>query len=275
MKKMQYTKNQIKNAISSILLFIGKLKSSKKIPILLYHSVDNSGSVISTSKEKFNRQMEYLYERGYQTISLAEYLKNISSPNGIASTQKVVLTFDDGFQNNYTEAFPILRKYGFSATIFLTTNYINGYCTWDKHPSIPDLPLMAWEEVKEMSAEGIDFESHTCSHPKLPALSDNEMKNELTHSKECIENILNKTVRFLCHPYGATNIKTQEAARSCGYAGAFGGLDFSLANSINRIYDLTRVGTNHFKTLQDFKAGLTGTYHWYVKLRRILLKNAR
>lgn len=261
----------IKNVFSSILALLGRLSQKRGIPVLLYHSVDPTRSVISITSEEFRAQMAYLNATGYKTISLSDFLGYLCSET-IPQEKMVVLTFDDGFKNNYTEAFPILCEYGFTATIFLTTDYISGVCSWEKHDSIPRLPLLSWDEIKEMSDFGIDFGSHTCSHPYLTRMSKDGLKAELLASKSTIEAKLKKPVRFFCHPYGDTNCETQQGAKDCGYLGAFGGLDFSLTNTKGNLYDLTRVGTAHFSTLQDFKAGLLGTYDWYIRLKGLFLK---
>lgn len=256
----------IKKVFSSILALIGRLSQRRGIPVLLYHSIDSTGSVVSITSEEFRRQMAYLNATGYKTISLPDFLGYLCSDT-VPRGKMVVLTFDDGFKNNYTEAFPILREYGFTATIFLATDYIDRVCSWEKHDSIPRLPLLSWDEIKEMSDYGIDFESHTCSHPYLSRLTREEMRKELLGSKKVIETQLNKPVTFFCHPYGDSSRETQEAARECGYVGVFGGLDYSLLNTKEDVYNLSRVGTARFTSLEDFKAGLLGTYDCYITLR--------
>ncbi len=268
---MIVAKPTIKKVFSSILALIGRVSQRRSIPVLLYHSVDSSGSVISITSEEFRAQIEYLNATGYKTISLSNFLEYLCG-DIVPREKMVVLTFDDGFKNNYTEAFPVLRKYGFTATIFLATDYIDRVCSWEKHDSIARLPLLSWDEIKEMSDYGIDFESHTCSHPYLSRLSREEMKNELLESKTVIESQLNKQVTFFCHPYGDSSRETQDAVRECGYVGAFGGLDYSLRNTIEDVYNLSRVGTQRFTSLEDFKAGLLGTYDFYIILRWLLNK---
>jgi peptidoglycan/xylan/chitin deacetylase (PgdA/CDA1 family) len=181
----------------------------------------------------------------------------------------VVITFDDGFRNNYTQAFPILKMYGFTATVFLTIDHINGVCTWDKHESIPEIPLLSWDEIREMSTYGIDFGSHGCTHRYMTRLSREEMEMELQESKSTIEVKLGKPADFFCHPYGDTNRQTQQLVEDCGYVGAFGGADFSLANSKDNLYDLGRLGTAHFTSIWDFRAGLLGTYGWYLRVKEV------
>jgi peptidoglycan/xylan/chitin deacetylase (PgdA/CDA1 family) len=260
----------IKRKISAVLAQIGALSARRRIPILLYHSVDDSGSVISMTPTEFKEHMKYLKAKEYQTISLYKFAESIRRDETPLS-RSVVITFDDGFKNNYSEAFPILCKYGFTATIFIVTNHVDGICSWDGHESIPQMPLLSWQEIQEMSNHGIEFGSHGCSHSYLTQISEEKMNRELSESKSTIETQLGKPVSFFCHPYGDTDQKTQQAAKECGYLGAFGGLSYSLSNSNVNLYNLHRIGTARFRSIQDFKAGLVGTYDWYIKMKRIIL----
>ena len=265
---MRGEKSQLKKYISSMLVLAGRLNYKMRIPVLLYHSIDYSNSVISISPEEFKVQMEYLKYSGYKTISLPEYVQYLHSDKKI-SQKTVILTFDDGFKNNYSEAFPIFKKYGFRATIFLATDYIDNVCSWKMDNSIPKFALLSWSEIQDMSEYGIDFGSHSCSHPFLTRLKGRELRDELLNRKITIEEKLKKPVKFLCHPYGDTNELTQRAAKECGYIGVFGDLDFSLSNSKDKLYDLSRIGTKHFTSLQDFKAGLLGMYRCYIKMKKL------
>lgn len=265
---MHNLKFQVKRSVSSILTLIGRLYPKDRIPVLLYHSVDTSGSDISITPREFKAQMEYLKFSEYRTISLMEYMHYLQT-DGKSHPKEVVLTFDDGFKNNYSEVFPVLREYGFTATIFLATNYIDGICTWEKNEFIPNLQLLSWGEIEEMSAFSIDFASHSSSHPYLTKLSEAKIRIELLNSKSIIEAKLKKPVTFFSHPYGDTNKQIQRMAEECGYLGAFSSIDFGLANNKDNLYDLKRVGTAHFSSLQDFKAALLGTYDCYIKLKRL------
>lgn len=268
---MKHQLCRLKKLTSSILVIVGNNYSKAAIPVLLYHSVDNSGSVISIKPTEFYEQMKYLKYAGYRTASLTEFVQSLNRDvNSISKT--VVITFDDGFKNNYSEAFPILRKYGFTATIFLATNYIGGVCSWDKHKSIPDIPLLSWQEIKQMSDYGIDFGAHSCSHCYLTRLSKDKLKAELLNSKSIIEEKLGKPIRFFSHPYMNFSHKTMQAAKECGFLGTFGGLDFGLNNINNKLYSLTRVGTAHFCSIYDFRAGLLGSYDYYIKLKSTIFK---
>src|ERR671925_319704 len=103
------------------------MRASSGIPILMYHSVDARTSVITFPPDRFRWQVEWLYSHGYKIISLGELSRYMTS--GQIPERSIVLTFDDGYQTLYTEVFPILQQYGFSATIFL----VAGFCGKDKH----------------------------------------------------------------------------------------------------------------------------------------------
>ena len=260
---------KLKQVVSWLLALVGHIQRQSGIPVLVYHSVDDSGSLTSVSPSLFRAQMEYLRDRGYHTIPLQEFLEYVQGEPRDPGGKAVVLTFDDGFKNNYTEAFPVLREYGFTCTIFLPTDYIGRTCDWARDKSIPKLPLLSWQDIRKMSDHGIDFGSHGCSHARLTRLPRDEIRAELLKSKSVMEAKLNKPVTFFCHPYGETNKITQELTKECGYSGAFGGIDFSLTNTKDRLYDLTRVGTAHFSSLQDFRAGVLGTYGCYIRIKQL------
>ena len=149
------------------------------LPILCYHSIDGSNSVVSVAPKSFGAQMRYLKSKGFQTLPLKEIVEY--TQYGTTSVAKPIgIVFDDGYTNNYTDAFPILQEVGFQATIFLVTNYCGKLNEWGpQHESIPLLPMMTWEEIKEMSRHGIEFGSHTMSHPKLAEVSTEQALSEL------------------------------------------------------------------------------------------------
>jgi len=182
-----------------------------RIPILMYHQVSdpsernkkirNTSPAYCLSVDKFSEQMKYLAENGYQTLSLNELIKS----NEFRSQNTVVITFDDGWSNNYTNAFPILERLGLTATIFVITDFVgkDGY--------------MGWGELQEMTAPGISIQSHGASHTPLSLLETHEMFNELDGSKKSIEDQLGSSVDFLSAPHGMIDQRVLDAARSIGY----------------------------------------------------------
>lgn len=183
------------------------------VPILTYHSIDESGSVISTSPDVFRRQLKSLAESGYKTITLSDLSSALKNGNDLPS-KTVVLTFDDGFQNFYTDAFPVLSEHNFTATVFLVTDFCGTYNDWAGNP--PELPrskVLSWEEIREMDRYGIEFGSHTRTHPDLTKLSVEKIESEMSESKQAIEDALGRKVETFAYPFGRHNTKIKQIAR--------------------------------------------------------------
>jgi len=180
-------------------------------PILMYHSVDMFKDItkLSVSPETFSRQMAFLYRHKYNVISFEEMVKLIKNKERIPP-KTVTITFDDGYINNYTEAYPILKKYNFPATIFMITSMIG-------KPA-----YLSWEHLKELKENGIAIESHTISHRWMPDLSDADLKKEVYESKKILEKGLKKKVNFISYPVGAYDKRVQSCVKQAGYKGACG-----------------------------------------------------
>ena len=193
------------------------------IPILLYHSITEPGlplasNSLALSANDFEQQMDYLYTHGYHCIPLQTILD--SKHEGAALPLKAfALTFDDGYQDLATRAYPILQRYGFTATVFVVTERVGGKGNW---PGETGKPLLTWNQIRALAGEGITFGSHTCNHLRLPYLPQQVIQQELAWSKNRLEDELGHQIHFLAYPYGHSNSRVQEMAVEIGYTGAFG-----------------------------------------------------
>lgn len=215
-------------------------KESRSIPVLMYHSVEyEKNNPVRIPPENFKEQMKYLYDNDYKTLTLDELYRYFQ--NGIEIPEKsVVITFDDGYEDNYINAYPILRKYGFKAAIFGITNTI------DK-----DLAYLTSSQLIEMEQNGIDVESHTVSHTKLGELPYDKQLNELKNSKEILEKILNKKVNYIAYPFGSYNENTLKAVKEAGYTMAFT-TNGRWSGKDDGIYTLDRVYISGFFNIEIF-----------------------
>ena len=169
--------------------------------ILMYHSIDNNNEFFTVSPDEFERQLEHLRKNNFNVIKLGELANSVK--NNSIKPNTVVLTFDDGFKDNYTNAFPILKRLSFPATIFITTSLINSSISGRNGTHFN---LLDRDEIKEMSDSGlVEIGAHCHNHVKLAKLSAAEITNELSVSKKILEEITGSTVNSLAYPYGSFN----------------------------------------------------------------------
>lgn len=169
--------------------------------ILTYHSLDDSNSVVSVTPETFRAQMRSLFERGILTASPADLLSNQGlEPDRPAAA----LTFDDGFDNFYTQAFPILSELNMKATVFLVPGACGKPAAWSGQPQDHRArDLMSWSRIAELARAGVEFGAHTMTHPSLTTLPPGRARSEILESKQAIEDRLGTPVRSFAYPYGA------------------------------------------------------------------------
>jgi peptidoglycan/xylan/chitin deacetylase (PgdA/CDA1 family) len=247
---------------------ISKQEGEFRIPILTYHSIDNSGSIISTSPEKFKSQMQYLSDSSFNVISLEEIIHCIHE-NRPFPPRSIAITFDDGFKNNYEIAYPILKELGFKATIFLVTGYCGKNNQWQGQPAeIPVLEIMGWDEVVEMSNNGIDFGAHTVNHANLLELSLEQAEDEIVDSKKVLKERLEKNILFFAYPYGGKTNKFSNIIKDEFQCTVSTELGFATLRS--DIYSLPRIDMYYFSRNNYFTCLGTSNFFHYIKYRKFL-----
>jgi peptidoglycan/xylan/chitin deacetylase (PgdA/CDA1 family) len=173
-----------------------------RVPILMYHSVSDSlfGKShpyfqINTSPKMFAEQMQYVRDAGYVTVTLEDIAAGrLQDRKG---KKLIAITFDDGYRDFYTDAFPVLDRLSLGATMFLTSGRIQ-----NRPERYEGVEYLCWSDVREMHANGIQFGSHTMTHPELRTLSRKEVDREMRCSKEIIEERLGAGVTSFAYPYG-------------------------------------------------------------------------
>jgi peptidoglycan/xylan/chitin deacetylase (PgdA/CDA1 family) len=275
-----FVRRNIKKGVIFLFFLLGRSFRLKGIPVLLYHSIDNSGSPHSISRGLFRKQLKYLKENGYQTISL-NTLCNYLVDDLQLPQKAVVITFDDGFKNNYDIVLPMIKEFGFTATLFLVTGYVSKCIAWEKTVEIPDQRLASWEEIHEMSDTAIEINAHSVTHPKLCRLTADQAKNEIQGSRVDIEARLGKQVNFFAYPYGEFNDHIKSIVKELGFQGAV-----TCISGVTKLgddcYALKRMSVNGVwkvgeKTQMNFfKCCLLGTANWYIEVKnRFNLSNNR
>lgn len=173
---------------------------------------------------RFAEQLAWLHAQGYAALTVGELAEHLAS--GRLSPKTVVITFDDGYQSLRQWAAPLLARYGFRATLFLTTDFV-GKADYAAAPAdfaqaAPpgDRPL-TWAEVRELSAAGWAIEAHSCTHRPHAGLAAADLSRELAHSQELIERELGSPVRFYAFPYGSYDRRSLRALGAAGYWAGF------------------------------------------------------
>lgn len=184
------------------------------VPVLMYHNINDNyreeNSNIEISNGAFAEHLEYIKKEGYTTITVDEYVKYLNGEGKLPS-KPIIITFDDGYLNNYTNAYPLLKKMDMKATIFIVTGRMGmqGGVVY---------PHFTWDQAKEMEDSGIiDIQSHTYFHNDLTAISSENLTYELRKSRFLIYKYLGKKADYLAYPYGNFNEIVKQASKDAGY----------------------------------------------------------
>lgn len=241
---------------------------SAAVPVLTFHSIDGSGSPVSTSPEAFERLIAYLGRRGYKGLSLQAAVSCLRE--GKLPEDGLVITFDDGYLNNLTHAAPVLARHGFTATVFVATGYCGKTNAWpDQNSSIPELPMMTWDQLREIRSWGIDLGAHTHTHPRLTRVEIPEAEAEMLRSKREIEDHIGEPVTLFAYPYGDMN----SAVRVCvsrHFDGAMGTRPGRLRPGID-LHALERINAcGRMFGLLPLRVREAGRFGVYLSLKRAL-----
>lgn len=243
-------------------------QNAAAIPIITYHSIDSSGSVISTSPDVFIRQMGHLSYSGYTAISLRELARSLRA--GVPLDPKtVVLTFDDGFRNFYTEAFPILSKYRFSATVFVVTDFCGKHNDWPGNPdNFPRTKLLSWKEIKELDARGIEIGSHTRTHQDLTRLSEIEITAELLGSITAIADKLGRKPATFAYPFGKVDVRSRRLVEE--YFDAACSTVLGKVGPRSDLFRLSRIDSYYLANQRLFEIIPSAAFDNYMRVRQAM-----
>lgn len=222
--------------------------ASARVPILMYHHVrpidfaasDRFTSDLTLPPAQLEQQLAYLRDNGFTSISLHDLEQHLRGCRDLPA-RSVVLTYDDGYTDNYLYAYPLLAKYGLTATFFIITGMVG----------VPD--HMTWEQVKQLSTGGMEIGAHTVTHPDLAKLSQPRLDQELAASKKALEDALGITVDTMSYPSGSYSQTVVAAARKAGYLMAVT-TKYGAVHRPDATLELLRVRIHGTDTLPVFKA---------------------
>jgi len=226
-----------------------------QVPILMYHYVSKppkgAGAIrvdLSVPPERFEEHLQYLRDEGYATITLRDLCLALQMWHPLPE-RPIIITIDDGYRDAYTDAFPLLLKYGFRGTFFLITSFID-----EERPE-----HLTWQQVIEMDAAGMDMEAHSYTHPDLRNQSVDYLVWQILGPKEAIEARTHKPVCFFAYPSGKYDQQVIKVLRSANYWGAVT-LHAGAEHRSDGMFDLTRIRVRG----QDDASGLAATIGWFM-----------
>ena len=219
---------------------VAKAEDHRGVTVLNYHKIDNTFHSLSVRPEDFEKQMKWLSQHGYHTITPDQLYEFVT--NGVELPDNpVMITFDDGYVDNYKNAYPIMKKYGFVGTIFVVTTYL------EKYPN-----YLTWDQARELEANGFSIESHTATHKSMTEASDDQIMEELTKSKAMLNEKLGKDSCFIAYPTGTYNLHIAQLVKNAGYKAGFT-IKYDAVNRNSNVYALERVPIFHTEdTNKDF-----------------------
>jgi peptidoglycan/xylan/chitin deacetylase (PgdA/CDA1 family) len=238
-----------------------------KIPILMYHSIRADAATSGhpffetrTAPKVFAAQMRYLRDQGYRTVDLDDATALLAANQDISKV--VAITFDDGFEDFYSAAFPVLLECEFTATVFVVPGFLQG-----KGSAVRENTYLAWDEVREIHEYGIRVGSHTMNHSELGQLPWSAVALELNDSRKAIEDVLGSPVLSFAYPYAfpehdrnfIRNVKVH--LENAGYRNAVTTI-VGTAGRGSDPYLLPRIPVNTHDDLELFEAKISGAYDW-------------
>lgn len=244
------------------------------IPVLLYHRVgveDYKSGVSGVNIANFSAHMDFLCKNNYYFASLDEIVKYVKGEINLPK-RTVALTFDDGFEDNYLYAFPVLKKKNIRATVFLNTAFVGrrlsggeAFGSVDTKRKNAVYQFLSWDQIREMNNNGIDFQPHTHTHPDLTCLENYAVEREILLSKSILEEKLGKKANHFSYPLGKYNDNIIRILGELDFVSAWAVRPYNVKEGMN-LFTLSRKSPGN--SLDEFRTILSD----YYKLRRYFKK---
>lgn len=233
--------------------------------VLTYHSISAEPGPTSIPLETFRMQMDVLADCGFGSLKCQDFL-DWHEGRQARSTQRVLITFDDGFADFATAALPVLRDRGFSALVFVPTGKLGGHEDWHGANASPR-PLMSWSTVAELASAGIEFGGHGVTHVDLTRLAPDQRRHEIDRCAQDLGERTGRPARAFAAPYGHVN-RTVMADVARTYEVAFG-TRFDRARPACDRFDVPRIEMHYFRRRRQWEGFVRGDRAYFLARRAL------
>lgn len=255
MKFKVFLKRFVQSILYAIRNFFSLFLKLQEVSILTYHSISDASDETTVSVAALEKQINFLKQNGYYFATLAEIVSYVKGEETTLPFKVVAFTIDDGYEDSYTNAFPLFKKYKIPVTIFIVKNF-----EMMKQPRKANLPNLSIQQRKEMEiSELVDFQSHSQTHAMLDNISDAKLRQEVEKGGYL----------YFAYPGGHHNQTVREAVKQAGYTAAFT-IRPGLVKSGDNLFAMRRNVILGNISLFDFKVRVTKTIDWYTKLTHAL-----
>ena len=242
----------------------GASHSAARIPLLMYHSIDATGSVVSVSPRDFEEQMQCLADQGFRGITLREAVSRRSA-DGRWPARSVVLTFDDGYAN-VCDALPVLQRQRFGATVFVVSGHMGGANDWaPTPPGLGAQAILSPQQARDLAAAGIEIGAHTHRHCDLRQVSIRQAEEEIVRSRAALEGHIGLPVESFAYPFGSVT-ETALAVAQREFRAACTTVLKRAANEAP--HQLPRIDMYYIRSRRALERLLCGGLDWYLAVRR-------
>jgi peptidoglycan/xylan/chitin deacetylase (PgdA/CDA1 family) len=255
---------RLRDSATFALAYFSKLSLQQERAILMYHSIASNDDFFTVDPRKFDLQIDYLREN-YTIVSLEEMAACIRNATKLPR-KAAAITFDDGYEDCYLNAYPYLRDYDLPATVFVSTGYVGKEWPFTRSRSRNRLKMLTWKEIEEMSKNNIEIGAHTVTHLDLREADLETARNEVAESKRQIEEHIKKTVTQFSFPFGRCSSKTVDLVKSLGFKTIVGDLKNAETPKSPKGNVLKRVQVDSSVSQVLFKALLTKATYWLGQL---------
>lgn len=237
----------------------------------MFHAIADGDSPLCFPPRQFERAMRKLHEHGYRSMRLIELAELVRNRRSLPP-QTVVITFDDGDQIVYDHAWPVLREFGMTATVFVLPDETEGRGSL-VHRTFYGRVVMSWQQIERMHQAGIDFGANTVSHRDLTRLPPEEVEREMTRSRQVLQEVLGAPVSSFAYPYGWHDGASRELARKhfpCARSD-----DLGLVTPTGDLHALKRIEAYYLRSERAFDLIFTRQFPWYLRVRDVPRRSRR